>query len=297
MLFFIKHLSFKRFCNLVSQQFLGCCIRGTLNPVYRGDPELERTLRLLRRFQLTGYFPDNDIIGIANDRARNIRDYVVFDPNAMNTRIIKPKIIVAQFEFKPMIFQMLQAIGQYSSSANDDPHLYLRQFLEVASNFKIPDISNDAFRQGAGEALFDAWESFKDLFKQYPHHGISICIKLQTFYNGLVPSSRNMLDASSDGALLSQSYEEGYKLIERITTNTYQWMVSRVAPTPSQKKPDGVHVVIETTTLAAQMAQINQMMMNMMTSPVMAATELVKVVTDTSKVACVYCGGSHLFED
>lgn len=32
---------------------------------------------------------DNDIIGIANDIAHNIRDYVVFDPNSMNKGIIK----------------------------------------------------------------------------------------------------------------------------------------------------------------------------------------------------------------
>lgn len=38
---------------------------------------------------------ESDIIGIANDRAKNIRDYEVFDPNAMNTWIIRPKIIVA----------------------------------------------------------------------------------------------------------------------------------------------------------------------------------------------------------
>lgn len=33
------------------------------------------------------------------------------------------------------------------------------------------------------------------------------------------------------------------------------------------------------------------MMKNMMTSPDMLAAEHVKVITDTSKVACVYCGG------
>jgi hypothetical protein len=53
-----------------------------------------------------------DIIGIANDREHNIRDYVVFDPNAINT-IVRPEITAAQFEFKPMIFQMLQTVGQF----------------------------------------------------------------------------------------------------------------------------------------------------------------------------------------
>lgn len=81
-----------------------------------------------------------DIIGIANDKARNIRDYAIFDPNSMNTRIIRPKIIVDQLKFKPMMFHMLQAIGPYSGSANQDPHLHLRQFLEATINFKIPGV-------------------------------------------------------------------------------------------------------------------------------------------------------------
>lgn len=40
------------------------------------------------------------IIGITNDKAHNIRDYTGFDPNAMNTGIIRSEMIVAQFELK-----------------------------------------------------------------------------------------------------------------------------------------------------------------------------------------------------
>jgi len=245
-------------------------------PIHSGYPEPERQLRALRRKRKTRSRPeeqevdnvaernepiplveeatmvDNDIIGIANDRARSIRDYAVFDPATMSNGIVLPEITAAQFEFKPMMFQMLQTTGQYAGSPNEDPHLHLRQFLDVASNFKIPGVTDDAFRlrlfpyslrdrakswlnsleprsittwndlaekflakyfppsknakmrneitsfrQGDDESLFDAWERFKELLRQCPHHGILICIQLETFYNGLIPSSRNMLDASS----------------------------------------------------------------------------------------------------
>lgn len=76
--------------------------------------------------------------------------------------------------------------------------------------------------QGEDESLFYDGERFKELLRQCPHHGTPISIQLESFYNGLVSSSRNMLDASYGGGLLSKSYEEGYKLIENITTNTYQ---------------------------------------------------------------------------
>lgn len=45
-----------------------------------------------------------DIIGIANDRVRNIMDYIVFDLNSINTSIVRLYIIVTKFEFKRMMF-------------------------------------------------------------------------------------------------------------------------------------------------------------------------------------------------
>lgn len=45
-----------------------------------------------------------NIIDIVNDMARNIGVFDVFDQNSMNTRTIRPKIIVGQFKFKPIMF-------------------------------------------------------------------------------------------------------------------------------------------------------------------------------------------------
>ncbi|MCI57135.1 hypothetical protein A2U01_0078386, partial [Trifolium medium] len=70
------------------------------------------------------------------------------------------------------------------------------------------------------------------MLRQCPYHGIPVCIQLETFYNRLTPSSRNMLDASSGGVLLSKSYTEGFALIESITANTYQWPTVRATPAP-----------------------------------------------------------------
>ena len=87
-----------------------------------------------------------NIIGIANDRDRSIRDYAIFDPETMNTGIVRPEITANHFEFKPMMFQMLQTVGQFNGLPHKDPHLHLKQFLEVASNFKISGVTDDAFR-------------------------------------------------------------------------------------------------------------------------------------------------------
>jgi hypothetical protein len=109
-----------------------------------------------------------------------------------------------------------------------------------------------------------------------------------------------MLDASSRGALLSKSYTEGFDLIESITANTYQWPTIRANPAPNtSKKPAGVHEVSETTALAAQVAQIHNVMKNLLTPHALpaVASEPVNVVSDSAEVACVYCGGAHLYEE
>lgn len=103
-----------------------------------------------------------------------------------------------------------------------------------------------------------------------------------------------MLDASIGGAFLCKSYEECYKLIDSITANTYQWHVTRATINSTQKKFVGVHEVTETTTLAAQLAQIHKMMKNLMT-PEVTMLEPANMVSDVSTVACVYCGGAHIF--
>jgi hypothetical protein len=87
-----------------------------------------------------------DIMGIANDRAHNIRDYVVFDPNATNIEIVRQENTAAQFEFTPMLFQMLQTVSQFFGAVTDNPHLHLKQFLQVASNFKILGNTDEAFK-------------------------------------------------------------------------------------------------------------------------------------------------------
>lgn len=120
-------------------------------------------------------------------------------------------------------------------------------------------------------------------------------VSILTFYNGLIPSLRNMLDASSSGDFLSKSYEEGYKLIESITANTYQWKITRASTITIPTKPTIYHEVTETITLAAQVAQIHQMMKSMMISFDTPTSKPYKVVIDVNVSACVYCGGAHLF--
>ena len=39
--------------------------------------------------------------------------------------------------------------------------------------------------QAEGESLYEAWERFKNLQREFPHDGILDGLLVQTFYNGL----------------------------------------------------------------------------------------------------------------
>lgn len=172
---------------------------------------------------------------------------------------------------------------------------FVAKYFPLVKNSKMK-YEITSFRQEEEKFLFDAWERFKELLRQCLYHGIPIYIQLETFDNFQVPSLRYMLDAPFGGSLLFKNYKGGYNLIESITTNTYQWLVTRATIIVIPKKPIGLHEVSENTTFSSQESKIHQMMKNMMTSSETPVAELIILVIDIIEVACVYYGESHLFE-
>ena len=83
---------------------------------------------------------------MADDRDRAIRDYTMLTPQVMHPGIVRLEVQAANFELKPVIFQMLQTFGQFNGLLSEDPHLHLKLFLEVNDAFKIAGASHDALR-------------------------------------------------------------------------------------------------------------------------------------------------------
>nr|GEX16333.1 reverse transcriptase domain-containing protein [Tanacetum cinerariifolium] len=57
------------------------------------------------------------------------------------------------------------------------------------------------FLQKPNETFNEAWERFKDLLRQCPHHGFSELHKLDTFYNALNPNNQDALDSAAEDKL------------------------------------------------------------------------------------------------
>ncbi|KAK5842285.1 hypothetical protein PVK06_004621 [Gossypium arboreum] len=88
---------------------------------------------------------------------------------------------------------------------------------------KLAKLRNDisSFVQMDLETLYDAWERYKDLLKMCPHHGLPLWLQVQTFYNGLNPSTRKLIDATAGGTLNNKTLEEAYEFIEEMSVNNY----------------------------------------------------------------------------
>ncbi|KAK5841829.1 hypothetical protein PVK06_004152 [Gossypium arboreum] len=98
---------------------------------------------------------------------------------------------------------------------------------------KTAKLRNDitSFVQMDLETLKDAWERYKDLLQRCPHHGLPLWLQVQTFYNGVNPSTRQLIDAVAGGILNNKTPKEAYEFIEEMSLNNYQWQVMRTKPT------------------------------------------------------------------
>ena len=143
-----------------------------------------------------------------------------------------------------------------------------------------------SFYELEDESLYEAWERFKELLRRCPYHGIPGCMQLETFYNVLNPSMRLMVDASTNGALLSKSYTETYEILEIIANNNYQWPLTRQ---PAAKEAAGIHNIDAITALSAQVTSLTNMVKAMTYAPA--------TVKQVAELSCVYCAEEREFDN
>nr|GFB94559.1 reverse transcriptase domain-containing protein [Tanacetum cinerariifolium] len=70
------------------------------------------------------------------------------------------------------------------------------------------------------ETFNEAWERFKDLLRQCPHHGFSDLNQLDTFYNALNPNDQDALDSAAGGNFLEKIPRECLSIIESKSMQT-----------------------------------------------------------------------------
>ncbi|KAK8559163.1 hypothetical protein V6N12_042445 [Hibiscus sabdariffa] len=84
-----------------------------------------------------------------------------------------------------------------------------------------------SFRQEDDEAMHEAWEGYRDLFRRCPMHGLLKWTQVSIFYNSVNTPTRMMLDASANGTLLDKPPREGLEILEKLAQNDYQHPTTR----------------------------------------------------------------------
>nr|GFB45021.1 reverse transcriptase domain-containing protein [Tanacetum cinerariifolium] len=107
---------------------------------------------------------------------------------------------------------------------------FINQFFPPSKiTYLCNEITN--FLQKSNETFNEAWERFKDLLRQCPHHGFSELHQLDTFYNALNPNDQDALDSAAGGNFLDKIPRECLSIIE--SKSKVRYFRSRV--TDSQK--------------------------------------------------------------
>nr|GEY30326.1 hypothetical protein [Tanacetum cinerariifolium] len=176
---------------------------------------------------------------------------------------------------------------------------FINQFFPPSkTTYLRNEITN--FLQKSNETFNEAWEHFKDLLRQCPHHGFSELHQLDTFYNALNPNDQEALDSAAGGNFLDNIPRECLSIIE--SKSKVRYSRSRVtdvrananAPLPSSSHSNFFYLQQIAASLEDKLEirmnrfekSLNEMKNSFITStaPLKAATEI-----------CVTSGSNHSY--
>nr|GEW10809.1 hypothetical protein [Tanacetum cinerariifolium] len=198
--------------------------------------------------------------------------------------IIVPPINANNFELK----QTLINLGEARIWLDKEPPLSILTWEDLVSKFinqffppsKPTYLSNEItnFLQKSNETFNEAWERFKDLLRQCPHHGFSELHQLDTFYNALNPNDQDALDSAAGGNFLVKIPRECLSIIESKSKVRY-----------SRSRVTDIAAALEDK-LDIRMNRFEKSLIEMKNSLITPSAPL-KVVTEV----CVTCGSNHSY--
>ncbi|GJU66619.1 reverse transcriptase domain-containing protein [Tanacetum coccineum] len=91
---------------------------------------------------------------------------------------------------------------------------FINEFFHPSRTTNLRNkISN--FQQRFDESFHKAWDHYKDLLRECPHHGFTELHQLDTFYNALNPADQDSLNSATGGNLLERHTQDVFTIIEK----------------------------------------------------------------------------------
>nr|GEW26607.1 reverse transcriptase domain-containing protein [Tanacetum cinerariifolium] len=198
--------------NRTMAQMLQAPIEGyedaiVIPPINANNFELKQTLiNLVQSNQFTGRHDPHNHLRFLNKVTSTFRH-----PEVPNTMI---NLLLFPFSLAGEARTWLDKEPPHSILTwKDLVSKFINQFFPPSkTTYLRNEITN--FLQKPNEKFNEAWERFKDLLRQCPHHGFSELHQLDTFYNALNPNDQDALDSAAGGNFLDKIPRECLSIIE-----------------------------------------------------------------------------------
>ncbi|GJX24542.1 reverse transcriptase domain-containing protein, partial [Tanacetum coccineum] len=149
------------------------------------------------------------------------------------------------------------------------------------------------------ETFNEAWERFKGLLRQCPHHGFSELHQLDTFYNSLNTNDQDALDSAAGGNFLDKMPRDGLAIIE--SKSKVRYSRSRaIEPRASTNAPLSTSTPsnsFEFQQLAASLEDKMNIRMSRLEKAISEKNATTPATVKAVEEVCVTCGSNHNFNN
>ncbi|GKE30060.1 hypothetical protein Tco_1445444, partial [Tanacetum coccineum] len=251
------------------------------------------------------------IVEVAPMAERTMEELLRAPTEGYGEAIVIPEINADHFEIKTNLLQLVQA-SPFHGFERENPHTHINNFKRITSTLKFRDVPNDVIKlmmfpyslEGAARVWYDkeppnliltwedletfseAWESFKEMLRAFPHHGFTELTQIDTFYIGLNDNDQDSLNVAAGGNLLSKTTRETLNIIENKSKVRYLRNKSNVSKMNTNSKESSSKTDERINKLADQISTLVEIVFKKVVTP---AT--VKAVQEP----CVTCGGAHAY--
>ncbi|GJY43606.1 reverse transcriptase domain-containing protein [Tanacetum coccineum] len=289
--------------------------QASVNPCMRTRSQARNRNR--RQQQLTTVIVEEPEFPMADNRT--MAQMIQAPIEGYEDAIVVPPINANNFELKQPLIKLVQS---NKFTGRQDPHNHLRFFHKARTSRSIltwddlvakfinqffPPSKTTYYRneiitffQKPNETFNEAWERFKGLLRQCPHHGFSELHQLDTFYNSLNTNDQDALDSAAGGNFLDKMPREGLAIIESKSEVRY----SRSRPNDSRaitNAPSSTFSPSNSSFDVQQMAALLEDKMNIRMSRLEKAISEKNATTPATVKAveevCVTCGSNHNFNN
>ncbi|GJU55087.1 reverse transcriptase domain-containing protein [Tanacetum coccineum] len=261
-------------------------------PINANNFELKQTLiNLVQSNQFTGRQDPHNHLRFFNKVTSTFRH-----PDVPNTSI---KLLLFPFSLEGEARIWLDKEPPRSILTWDDlVSKFINQFFPPSkTTYLRNEITN--FLQKPNETFNEAWERFKGLLRQCPHHGFSELHQLDTFYNSLNSNDQDALDSAAGGNFLDKMPRDGSAIIESKFKVRYsrscaiEPRVSTNAP-PASSSPSSS---FELQQIAATLKDKLDIRMSRLEKTISEMKSLNPATVKAVEEVCVTCGANHNFNN